>query len=627
MKFFFILFFLLSSFSHASELKILNNFDTLYASSYMSYFHDVNNSFDISDRDKVIWHPVKSSNLSGAKLYPSWTRFELENHSNIPQDIFLKNPRAGMDEVDAYVMRKDSTTIYRLGDARAINLRVIQQRNSVIELTLAPHEKILILTRLVNRIGSTEGEWIVYPKQNFYKYETFESVWWGVFTGVIIALLLYAMPILMAAKDVYMVFYFTLYAVSSLFYQFAVNGFLYLIGIEPAFINHIVLFFAVSFGMFGILFILRFLQIENHRGIIYWAMIFFSVLLGSEYILLFVSLFSDKIMGIVGTTNVYIGLFAYVVWLAMIRDIIKITKDRVFRYLFIGYTIVILAYALQALVSAGLIQISIVSIYGVSAATLFETVFFVFGISEYINTLKRDQKKKEKLIDFQMRFASIGKVIGNISHQWKVPLVRSGMLITQIETTVQFKKESLAEVLVDIIPQMRANLAFMQNTVDEFYHLYSSQAKTEIFLLHTSVMEIWSMLHAKSLKFNAKITIDVVDKFSIQSYSHSFDHVVMILIDNMLNIADERKIKSPMITVTIRGSQKRAIITFEDNCEGIAQRPIESIFEIDISSKSAETGGMGLAMAKMIVEEKLKGDIRVTNGHDGTIFTITLSSL
>lgn len=353
---------------------------------------------------------------------------------------------------------------------------------------------------------------------------------------------------------------------------------------------------------------------------------FFGLLLGVEYLVLFGSLFNDSMMNIIGSINVYIGLFAYVVWLVMIRDFIKISKDPVFRYLFMGYTIVILAYALQALVSAGLIEISSISIYGVSVATLIEILFFVFGMSAYLRKLEADQKKKDKLIDFQMRFASIGKVIGNISHQWKVPLVRSGTLLTQLETIVHYKKDSVVEELIDIIPQMRANLAFMQNTVDEFYHLYSAQAQTETFSPHASVMEIWSMLHAKSLKFNAKITIDVIDEFSIQSYSHSFDHVVMILIDNMLNIADERKIKSPMMTVTIRGSQKDAVITFEDNCGGIAQRPIESIFEIDISSKSVETGGMGLSIAKMIVEEKLKGEIHLANTAHGALFTISFSS-
>lgn len=626
---FILFFFLFCPFTQATALKISNNVDTLYASPYMSYFHDVNNSFVLSDRDKVIWYPVKTSNLSGAKLYPSWTRFELVNNTNRPMNIFLKNPRAGMDEVDAYVIRNHLTQIYRLGDASKLELRVIQDHCAVVQLSLSPHEKVQIVTKLLNQIGSTEGEWIVYPEKYFYKYETFKSIWWGIYIGIIIALLLYAMPILIATKDILMRLYFTLYTVSALLYQFTLNGFLYLAGVEPAFINRLLLFFAVSFGMFAILFMMRFLQIEKYRGVIYKFMIFFILLLGLEYILLFASLFNNNIMSIVGTTNIYIGLFGYAVWFVMLRDIFKIIRNRVFLYFFIGYTILILAYALQALVSVGLIQISIVSIYGVSIATAVETLFFVFGISEYIHVLEKDQKKKDKLIDFQMRFASIGKVIGNISHQWKVPLVRAGMLITQIETTALFKKESLANELVEIIPQLRTNLDFMQNTVDEFYYHYSTQVKTETFSPHASIMEIWSMLHAKSLMLNARISIDGIDgmdDLSIQSYSHSFSHVVMILIDNMLNIADERKIKSPSMTVTIRGSQKRVIIVFEDTCGGIAQRPIESIFEIDISSKVSETGGLGLVMAKMMIEDKLKGHITVENGNFGAVFTITLSS-
>lgn len=621
-----ILFYFFSLYS--KELR-LNDFEAVRASPYMVYFHDINDTYDPLKQTPDVWKLLKSPNLGSAKMYPSWTRFELLNDTNAAKTIILKNPRAGMDEIDVYIIRKKTYQLHFLGDARPLANRNIVHWNSVFSLRLEPHENVQIITRLVNRIGSTEGEWVIFSEKSFYYNSIFEALWWGVFAGFILALLAYVIPTLVATKDRYITLFFVLYVVASLLYQYSVNGLIYLLGFPPSWMNHFVLFSAISFGAFSILLILRFLYFEKHYGVIFWAASIFGVFLGCEYLLLLISIFVPKLMDFIGLTNVYVGLLAYIIWFTMLRELIRITKDPVFRYFFLGYTIVIFAYALQALVSAGFMEMNPITIYSVSVATLIEVFFFMKAISEYIRVLENDKKRKAKLIDFQIRFASIGKVIGNIAHQWKVPLVRFGALITQIETTLYFKKEVLSEELLLIIPQFRSNLSFMQNTVDEFYQLYSSQNKAEIFSPNTLVKEIWAMLHAKALRLNAKISIDTEEDTRVRSYPHLFSHVIMILMDNTLDIAKDRKIKSPMIFVNIFSENEWIRIVFEDTCGGITQNPIESIFDIDISSKNYEEkpGGMGLAMAKMIVEDKLKGSVLVENSGQGAKFTFLFRSL
>lgn len=625
MKIVFILFILFSNLL-SSSLILDRNFDSTYASRYMRFFHDYNSTFNISQLNHVPWQSMHSSNLSGAKEYPSWTKLDILNNTDKYQEIYLKNPRAGMDEVDVYILRKESQQIIYLGDRRPLDLREIPNNHSVFKLQLSPHENVKIVTRLVNQIGSTEGEWIVYSEKSFYKNSFLSTIWWGIFAGSIFALTFYAIPILLAAKDRIITAFFLLYIVSSLGYQFSVNGFLYLFGCPPKWINFFVLFTAISFGFFGILFIIRYLRLEKHKSIIYTTALFFAGVLFLEYIILFVALFDKKIMSFVGSFNVYVGLIAYAVWFAMLRYLILIIKDKIFRYLFTGYTIVIIAYAMQALVSAGLIKMNLLSIYGVSIATLFEIIFFVLGIQEYIHQLQTDQKRKNKLIDFQMQFASIGRVIGNIVHQWKIPLVRTGSLLTQIESLVHFEFESehLHKELREILPKCRSNLAFMSQTVNEFYYLYSTPVKCEIFSISQTIHDIWDMLAAKALSTNAKITITDPLHIHAISYAHSFSHIIMIILDNALNIAESRKIRTPHVHITITVSNDMINVMIKDNCNGIEQTPIESIFEIDVSNKAieGEVGGLGLPMAKLLVEERMKGELSVENLVDGACFTI-----
>lgn len=625
MKIVFILFIFFSNLL-SSALIIDRNFDSSYASRYTRFFHDYNSTFNISQLNHIPWQSMHSSNLSGAKAYPSWTKLDILNNTDKYQEIYLKNPRAGMDEVDVYILRKESQKIIYLGDNRALDLREIPNNHSVFKLQLSPHENVKIVTRLVNQIGSTEGEWIVYSEKSFYKNSFLSTIWWGIFAGSILALTFYAIPILLAAKDRIITVFFLLYIVSSLGYQFSVNGFLYLFGCPPEWINFFVLFSAISFGFFGILFIMRYLSLEKHKSLIYTTALFFACVLFLEYVILFIALFDKKIMSFVGSFNVYVGLVAYAVWFAMLRYLIMIIKDRIFRYLFTGYTIVIIAYAIQALVSAGLIKMNLLSIYAVSIATLFEVVFFVLGIQEYIRQLQMDQKRKNRLIDFQMQFASIGRVIGNIVHQWKIPLVRTGSLLTQIESLVHFEFESehLHKELREILPKCRSNLSFMSQTVNEFYYLYSTPVKCEIFSISQTIHDIWDMLAAKALSTNAKITITDPLHIHAVSYSHAFSHIIMIILDNALNIAESRKIRTPHVHITISVSNDMVYVMIKDNCNGIEQTPIESIFDIDVSHKAieGEVGGLGLPMAKLLVEERMKGQLSVENLVDGACFTI-----
>lgn len=628
-KLYIFLFFFFSQSLYCSVLSINDHFIKTLASHDMEFIHDINSSFKIQNSDTASWKKVVTSNLSSAKPYPTWTRFVLRNDSLQSKNIVLRNPRAGMDKIDVYILRKNMTEKILLGDQRPLSARKIPDRYSIFTLHLNPHETVTILTRLVNTIGSIEGEWVVYSEGAYHQYDTIEMLWWGIFGGMTLAMLLYAIPTLIAVKDVFLALYFTLFTLSSLMHQYSLNGLCYLSGVPIFWINRCVLFFSISFGLFIALLILRFLQIANNRGKIFWAASFFIFMMILEYILLFLGIFNDQIMQVLGLINVYFGIFAYVTWFAMMPDLLKLKLDRVFIYLFIGYTFIIAAYSIQALVAAGFLEINFISVYGVSIASLVETFCFLLGISYYIKTIQNDQKQKEKLIEFQMKFASIGKVIGNIAHQWKVPLIRSGTLLTELETTLQFDKSSIAVRLEEIIPQIRSNLHFMQDTVDEFYTLYSSQSKETNFSLTEAVKEIWSMLYAKTIKCNASIQLhEDPENIYIFSYQHMFSHVIMILLDNMLDIADQRHVKSPSMNIYIKVIKEKIEILIVDNCGGILQKPIMSIFNIDISSKNEDQskGGMGLAMAKMIVENKLKGEIHIKNNEHGAKFTLLLPS-
>lgn len=205
--------------------------------------------------------------------------------------------------------------------------------------------------------------------------------------------------------------------------------------------------------------------------------------------------------------------------------------------------------------------------------------------------------------------------------------VRLGALVTHIESIV-YNHGKLNEI-ESLIPQIRSSFTFMQNTINEFYTLYAKPSQKGTFSLSKVINDVWGMLSAKALNSNIKLIIKDDHNAYLESYEHSFAHVMLVLIDNAINVAKERAIETPYVFVTITPFSDSIHILVEDNCGGIKQNPIESIFDIYVTDKEnqLEHNGIGLSIVKTLICEKLGGNISVKNCINGAQFFIKIPIL
>jgi signal transduction histidine kinase len=74
----------------------------------------------------------------------------------------------------------------------------------------------------------------------------------------------------------------------------------------------------------------------------------------------------------------------------------------------------------------------------------------------------------------------------------------------------------------------------------------------------------------------------------------------------------------------VHSHQETIWITIEDSGGGIAEEIIDRVFEPYFSSKSKNGTGLGLYMAKMIIDNHINGTLDVENTGKGARFTIGL---
>lgn len=163
----------------------------------------------------------------------------------------------------------------------------------------------------------------------------------------------------------------------------------------------------------------------------------------------------------------------------------------------------------------------------------------------------------------------------------------------------------------------------MSNTIEDFRNFFSHNKSNELIDLEDMCMESIK-LTKNTIQSNYIDLITFYDDVTHVKGSRSeLIQVMIILITNARDAFLINKIKNRKLTISI----SKNLIKVEDNAGGIPEDIIDKIFDPYFTTKDKNSGtGLGLYMAKMIIENTFKGSLKVKKINSGTIFYLTLCS-
>jgi len=133
-------------------------------------------------------------------------------------------------------------------------------------------------------------------------------------------------------------------------------------------------------------------------------------------------------------------------------------------------------------------------------------------------------------------------------------------------------------------------------------------------------------VHGKS--FSDPAHIEACPEAEIVTYQNDFKQVFLNIINNAKDAIIERRRRDGeqyggLIDVTFSRSNGMVTLCIADNGGGIPEGIIDRIFEPYYTTKSPDKGtGIGLYMAKVIVENNMGGTLTARNTELGAEFTI-----
>ena len=228
---------------------------------------------------------------------------------------------------------------------------------------------------------------------------------------------------------------------------------------------------------------------------------------------------------------------------------------------------------------------------------------------------------QEMILLRQYRMTNMGEMIDAIAHQWRQPLNQANFMMMEMEERLgdeAYLMQNLSELL-----QLTAH---MSQTIDDFRQLLHEDKEKQDFFLDEVIEEVLSLLknNLKEVKVLRELTHSK-SRLKILGYKNELIQVFIILISNTLEAFERRKITSKVLRIALKEEEKRFILAISDNAGGINEAIIDKIFDPYFSTKKGHNGtGLGLYIAKIIIQENMEEEIKVTNKNQGVLFEITL---
>lgn len=607
----------------ASDIFVVNDkFGYANLTKYMYVLTDKNATLSA---DEILLGGVETKQMSSGSLgylqYPIWTKLTIKNESSLFDRILLINPRPSTDMLNIYVYKQNTLfSKQTLGYSYVNQKQDISSRYQAIELKISPNETVDVITKIESK-KAIEAGWIAVTQPLFMAFSMYDYLLWGVFGGFIMALVFYNTSMYFSIKDTAYIAYIV-HALGLLLFQYTSNGILYETSLfsqktVDTLGNTLPNFGAAAYLAFQVLFF----DTKKSMPIIHKLLL---MAIAGNLILCACAVYEPDFMHLYRIK--FGGIFyLYMFTVSAIGCLIAL-KKRLDGALY--YTLGQGMFALLNIYHTSPIFLKndtdFLTTYAIVIGVLFDVVFLSLALSARVGHMRREKENKEKLLLSQSRFAAIGSVIGNISHQWKIPLTRMSGLIMQMEVILFKSKSKFNDEQKEIVGNMRSCLRFMDESIREFNEFYSSdRAKTD-FSPAKEVEGVIQLLSAKTLFVEAEIVRHMDKNITIRGHKNAFANVCMILLDNALDILNARGISSRKIYIELfLKDNGNMILKVSDNGGGIKVKPIDAIFDVFISSEK-EGSGLGLAMAKVLVEQKLNGHIKAYNEGDKAIFEIEL---
>lgn len=245
------------------------------------------------------------------------------------------------------------------------------------------------------------------------------------------------------------------------------------------------------------------------------------------------------------------------------------------------------------------------------------------SLEQRINEEVEKNRNLDHMMALQARQAALGEMIGNIAHQWRQPLNLLSLAMYDLEDT--FEYQELDKKYMDAsMKEIHGIIQQMSQTIDDFRNYFKPQKEKTVFYAREAVNSALDFMSPYFVNAKVKIQKDLPDEVKILGYYAQFEQVVINILKNAVDSVLNFDPKNRIIKVkAAQHDEENSYVEIMNTGNPIKEEDIARIFDPYFSTKAEGEGlGLGLYIARIIIEKNMEGKIFCENVNNGVKFVL-----
>lgn len=250
--------------------------------------------------------------------------------------------------------------------------------------------------------------------------------------------------------------------------------------------------------------------------------------------------------------------------------------------------------------------------------------------TKQLELIQKEQLKSVKL-------SSIGALAAGITHEINTPLtyIKGNFELIKYDLD-ELPESTIRDRILEDTEVITSGLDRISNIVEAMREVSQSskesKEKTNIYntlrtalIISNNRIKQVTKIYLNGVLYSIDSEKEATTYFSIVQ-KQRIEQVWIIIINNALDeLVKIPNYEERRLDIDISYEKNKVIVEFQDNAGGIKEEILTKIFEAFVSNKQSGGIGIGLNVAKKIVEEN-DGEIFARNITNGAVFRIELSS-
>jgi signal transduction histidine kinase len=233
-------------------------------------------------------------------------------------------------------------------------------------------------------------------------------------------------------------------------------------------------------------------------------------------------------------------------------------------------------------------------------------------------------REKDRIMSHQARLAAMGEMISNIAHQWRQPLNNIGLYIQNLQC--DYVENQLDEArLNEYVHSSMDTLRYMSQTINDFQHYFRPDREPGLFDIGSTIRDTVKLIESSLQAKGISVAQHETGTRSVSGFPNEFAQVILNIINNAKDALIERGVRNPLIDITTCCTEDLVTVSIRDNAGGIAPEVMDKIFDPYFTTKAKSQGtGLGLYMAKMIIDKNMGGRLSARTTSEGAEFVMEI---